>query len=154
MSRLFAFGRVLTAFFCFCGTWVHQEQEMGLFQVASGNQWIRKTCFPWKDKESTTDVFSVDKISIENSFFRRRASVCSAWCIGRCCTLCRPTLHGASDEAPSDVGIGSMQQRQIMSRIFGRRGLLSQPQNWERRPVRLRLRRQPKKGAVKSQRNT
>ena len=31
MSILFAMGRVLAAFFCFCGTFVHRRREMGLF---------------------------------------------------------------------------------------------------------------------------
>ena len=45
MSTLFAFRRVLRHSFCFCGTFVHRRQEMGLFLIAADNQLVITASF-------------------------------------------------------------------------------------------------------------
>ena len=119
MSNLFAFGRVLTAFFRLCGTNVHREQKKALFLITTDNQWLREGCFLSKCKGSTIEALLAGKFGIENGDFLRGESAYATGSIGLHNVEYRPTLHGASAEAPRDIVFRTIKKRKIMSRFFG-----------------------------------
>ena len=122
LSSLFAFGCVLTAFFRLCGTNVHRGQKKALFLIAADNQWLREGRFLSKCKGSTIEALLADKFGIENGDFLRGESVYATGSIGLHNVEYRPTLHGASAEAPRDIVFRTIKKRKIMSRFFGREG--------------------------------
>ena len=63
--------RVLTAYFCVCGTFEPKTQENGLNRIAPDNQQLTKTPFSPLCKESTHSTRRVDKFIIKSHQIRR-----------------------------------------------------------------------------------
>ena len=56
LSIIFAFRRVLTGFFCFCGTLVHERPKRSLFLIAADNQSVTTEYFYAQSKGSVTGI--------------------------------------------------------------------------------------------------
>ena len=118
LSILFAFRRVLTGFFRFCGTLVHKRPKRALFWIAADNQRVTTGYFYAQSKGSVIGIRCADKFCIEKRQKRRGEPPKTTCSFHLHSTLNRPTQRGVSENTPCHVARFPSPQYKILSRFF------------------------------------